>query len=374
MDIQKIVQLGEKKYVDAVNVDYYQQISLGNEKKPIIEYDIKNVLDVSDTFNNERQQTEIYRIYGRFDYMSILNGLKNDYSELTDFFSPVKIDSKSIYSYNWYLLQPSGYTSIGGDKYIRKFKVIAEYNDFDIYKSGYFVNIYNEQQYLFNVKNDVNVGGQLDSLHFPITDVYLYPLYLKTSNGNGDIESIERLDFPTGNKVTLTDTGYTIGDIVYGDLVEYDSENYTYEIVSAQTYYVTCPYDFNSNQLVFKYNPFTKISLNVFSSEVEQVNVSGTSYEEISRIPYYAIPSTNNDGNYIWRDILPKGYFDAIDGQGVNFPFVNQRHYVFNNYLLSVIPDLSHTNTAQVFSEIKYGNNQLLYNKTDTLNNLGKIC
>jgi hypothetical protein len=375
MDIQKKLQLGEKKFEEAVNVDYYQQLTLNNEKKPIIEYDIKNVLDVSDVFNNERQQTEDYRIYGRIEYLSLLNGLKNNYIDLADFFNPTTSNSKNILnSFDWYLLKPStGYTSLGNERYIRNFEVITKLSDFDIYKSGYFVNIYKEQQYLFNFKTDFNVDGLLDALHFPITDLYLHPVYKKSAS---PVEILQRTTFPSGSKTTLTyPPTYNVGTIIYGDLIEYNSEEYSYEVISAQTYYITCPYvDSGSKELVFKYNPFIKIPLKVLSSEVEQVNISGTSYEDKSQIPYYAIPSENNDGNYIWREILPKGFFDPIDGQGVNFPFVNQKHYVFNNYLLAVIPDLTHPNTNTVFTNIKYGNNQLLYNNVDSLNNLGKLC
>lgn len=375
MDIKTTLQLGEKKFQEAVNVDYYQQLTLTNEKKPLIEYDIRNVLDVSDTFNNERQQTQDYRIYGRIEYLSLLNGLISTYSTLEDFFYPqLTGNSKNLLnSFDWYLVQPhTGYTSLGNDRYIRNFKVLTKRNDFDIYKSGFFVNIYGQQQYLFNFKKDCNVEGLLDALHFPITDVYLYPVY-KIDAVKPEI--MQRLVFPSGSKTSFTYTPeYNVGDVIYGDYIAYDSENYNYDVLSAQTYFITCPYDGNSKQLVFKYNPFIKVTLDVLSSEVEQVNISGTSYEDISRIPYYAIPSTNNDGNYIWRDILPKGFFDPIDGQGVNFPFINQKHYVFKNYLLSVIPDLTHPNTNQVFSEIKYKDNEKLYSFTNTLNNLGKLC
>lgn len=374
MDIQKKVQLGEKKFEEAVNVDYYQQLSLGNEKKTLIEYDIKNVLDVSEVFNNERQQTESYRIYGRIEYLSLLNGLKNNYIDLADFFTPTTSNSKNLLnSFDWYLLKPAtGYTSLGNDRYVRNFEVLTKVSDFDIYKSGYFVNIYNEQQYLFNFKKDFDVDGLLDALHFPITDLYLYPIYKKSVS---PVEILQRLTFPSGTKTTLTYTSLNIGDIISGDVIEYNIEDYSYTVLSAQTYYITCPYvDSGSMELVFKYNPFIKIPLRVFSSEVEKINISGTSYEDKTLIPYYAIPSEENDGNYIWRDILPKGFFDPIDGQGVNFPFVNQKHYVFNNYLLSVIPDLTHTNTNTVFSNIKYNSNELLYNNVNTLSNLGKLC
>jgi len=377
MDIQKTIQLGDKRYVNSVNTDSYHQIQLENDKKQLIEYDIKNVLNVSDTFYNERQNTEIYRIYGRIDYLSILNGLKTDYDDLIDFFTQQTDNSKTLLnSFDWYLLKPStGYTSLGSDLYVRNFKVITKLSEFDIHKSGFFVNIYNEQQYIFNFKKSIDVTEQVDALGFPITELYLYPIYKKAAtNVNGNSETLERLNFPLNNKVSLTYTTLTTGDTVYGDVIEHDALNYSYDVVSAQTYFIRCQYSGASKSLLFKYNPFIKITLNALSSEVEQVNVSGTSYEEVVKIPYYAIESSNNDGNFIWRDILPKGFFDPINGQGVNFPFINQKHYVFNNFLLSVVPDLTDVNTDTVFSEIKYGGNSVLYNRTNTLNNLGKLC
>ena len=55
-------------------------------------------------------------------------------------------------------------------------------------------------------------------------------------------------------------------------------------------------------------------------------------------VPYYATDevrvdssgNTNTTGLLIWRDLLDKGYIDGGDA-GVDLPFVNGRHYIFNN-------------------------------------------
>ncbi|NJO63402.1 MAG: hypothetical protein HC836_35875 [Richelia sp. RM2_1_2] len=378
MDIKRTIQLGEKKFLEAVNVDNYQNIELKNDKKELIEYDIKNLLDVSSVFNDERQATNIYRVYGRIEYLSLLNGIKPNYEQLIDFFTPVPSGaSRNITnSFDFYLLKPSsGYTSLSGDsKYVKQYEVLSKLSDFDLYQAGYFVNVYNEKQYLFNFKRDYDIGGYLDGLHFPITELALYAAY-KVNNG----ETMEYRTYDSGS----TETGFTqspyvytplnVGDTVYGNLIRYNEEEYSKETINEQTYYVSCPYiDGVPKELVFKYNPITEITVSVLDDTLQIVNVSGTAYQDIQTIPYYAIPY--GDGNFIWRDILAKGYFDPITGVGVNFPFVNQRQYVFNNFLLSVVPDLDDANTASVFSQIKYGPNKQLSKSPTDLDNMGKIC
>jgi hypothetical protein len=80
--------------------------------------------------------------------------------------------------------------------------------------------------------------------------------------------------------------------------------------------------------------------------------------------PSYA--QINYDGTVSWRDILDIGYFE--DGiNGVDYPFVNGCHYLFDNYTIYIRSQLP-TNFIDVDTE------QLQYVKTKTSSSTGPKC
>ena len=84
------ILLNSYKNVASVNVDSYDKVELFNKPTEITEYDIRNVLSASDVFEAEREANQIYRIYGKIEYMSLLNGLKLNYNQFQDFFFTTK--------------------------------------------------------------------------------------------------------------------------------------------------------------------------------------------------------------------------------------------------------------------------------------------
>lgn len=111
------ILLNSLKNVHSVNVDNYEKVELIRKVGAINEYDIRNILSATEIFDAEREAYEDYRIYGKIEYMSLLNGLKSNYTQFSDFFSPQSINSKNLLnSFNFYLVRPatSGYTQIGG--------------------------------------------------------------------------------------------------------------------------------------------------------------------------------------------------------------------------------------------------------------------
>ena len=112
--------------------------------------------------------------------MSLLNGLKNDYSKFQDFFLPQKLDNKNILnSFDFYLVRPSstGYTNISGSTnslmWKRSFEVIGTPYDFDIYPAAYSNNLFGEQTYIFNFNLDVDISNYYDYFNFQVTDLFL---------------------------------------------------------------------------------------------------------------------------------------------------------------------------------------------------------
>jgi hypothetical protein len=89
-------QLKRYENVDSVNSDFNQKIELDVKQKTIIEYDVKNVLDVANVFELERQNTNIFRIYGSIEYFSGLNNIPTGYTSYLDFFNPTTAVTKSF--------------------------------------------------------------------------------------------------------------------------------------------------------------------------------------------------------------------------------------------------------------------------------------
>lgn len=90
----------------------------------------------------------------------------------------------------------------------------------------------------------------------------------------------------------------------------------------------------------FKYYPFQKIELKRYS---DFLNEFYTGITQNVVIPENAVFYENR---YIWRDLLTYG-----DSANYDYPFVNNNHYVYNDILFYLKPDLSDRNTTILVNE-----------------------
>lgn len=387
MDNQYQIQLGSFKSVNSINVDQNIDINLSSDKKELLNYDQTNVIDVADLFNTERQASTTYRIYGDTNFVSLVNGLKKTYTSTSDFFTRPRLGFEAsgltrniLNSFDIYLCKLStGHTHFSGTTYNTKYEILTNLSSFEIYNSGYGKNLFYDQIYSFDFNTDIDIGDQYDSFIKPIMSLYLF-LNFKPDISKG--ETVRKKYFNSLSDESSTGTTglthiiYNAGDIIDGDLVFYDKTQFEEVIINKQEYFVKFPcinLSSSSIQLQFKYNPLIEIKLREFSDEIITANISGTSQID-QEIPFYAV-KIDTDGNYIWKDILPNGYVDPILNIGVNHPFVNKRHYIFNNVILSLVPNLNDSITATEFANMKFGSNSLQYSKPNSdLNNLGTKC
>jgi hypothetical protein len=396
MDEKLQILLNSKKNIASVDQDNYQKLELENKVGQIIEYDIRNALSATEIFDAEREANPIYRIYGRIEYLSLLNGLSNNYNNVGNFFiSTGGTNVKTIFnSFKFYLLKAasSGYTHITGGSstinYVRYFEVIAGPSDFELYNAGYSNNVYGEQTYAFNFNKDFDITPYTDAFGFPATELYLYPQYQVGKNGNSPQipETMSGTSWGTNgiqHKVLFTSPLPTlnIGDRVYGDLIEYAKSEFFQNQLTPQTYYISTAYKDGSTQkyLQWKYNPFIPFILRYFNDALNNVNTGTTSYGQQISIPYYATLLTGGtvgNGNYVWKDILPQGFIDPVTNQGVDYPFVNMRRYLFSPIILDISPNLQDSNTLQVFTQIQFGPPTIMNTapQADNLGNIGKPC
>jgi len=401
MDRKVEILLNSQKNIDSVNVDTYTRVELKNQPAEINEYDIRNVLSATEIFDIERNDTQIYRIYGKFEYMSILNGLKTGnsigYKEFQDFFTPQLLNSKNILnSFDFYLVRPasSGYTQITGiaggiNAFIRYFEVIATPKDLDLYPIGFSNNVFNEQGFTFNLNIDTDISNYFDQFGFPVTELFLYAQYKTGVNGYNQSEGLSATTWNNAgvaSKLVMNATTLNVGDYIktgtnvrIGDVIEYSRIEYLQENYAPQSFYISTPYKINNvtnKRLIWKYNPLIPLRLRYLSSDLYGANISGTSYEQTTSIPNYATEYPIDTGNYVWREIMSEGYVDPLTGIGTDHPFVNKRRYYFSTIVFGIMPDLNDNETRIAFSDVWFTQNVLTINRVPrgNINNVGKPC
>jgi len=390
MDKKVEILLNSAKNVDSVDVDTYDKVELANKQSNILEYNVRNVASATEIFDIERQHNQVYRIYGKIEYMSLFNGLKTDYKWLRDFFNPQVVGSRDIFNtFDFYLVRPHP-TDAWGPIYNttlrkRQFQVVATPNEFELFPVGFANNVYGEQGYAFSFNIDFDISTYFDYLGFPITELFLYAQY---NIGNHiPAETLERTTWSTGsgnpNTPTFTTKTLNIGDDVETstgsniyDLVDYSKQLYYQAQYAPQTFYVNTPYLIGTtpSSLRWKYNPFIPFRLQYLSEEVYRANTGNTVYEQVQSIPPYA--ADLGDGNFVWRNILDQGFIDPLTGVGVDYPFVNKRRYLFSSLVLDIVPDLTHTQTRDAFAETWFSDDaeSLDITPANDLDDIGKPC
>lgn len=392
MDKQIKVLLNQYKNIESVNSDLFHKISLNGEISEINEFNIKNVLSVTELFDIERDENQVYRIYGRIEYMSLLNGLMSDYSKFEDIFNPIKTGQLKdiINSFDFYLVRPTDdeWNYIGGVSnlnYNRYFKVIATPNEFELFPVGFSNNIYGEQGYSFNFTLDFDASAYHDWFNFPITEVFLYAQYKPNYNKFEELRATTWNVGGSSDSVIIKPKRLNIGEniedstgIKIGDVIEYAKSEFLQIQNQPQTYRITTVVDRNgvSTKLVWKYNPFISIRLRYLTDVTYKANTGSTIYDEVQSIPEYATEFPVGTGNFIWKNVLREGYNDPFTGNGTDHPFVNMKRYVFSSLVIGITPDLSDSITREAFEDIWFTNNTLNIGITPQgdLKDIGKPC
>ena len=144
---------------------------------------------------------------------------------------------------------------------------------------------------------------------------------------------------------------YNVGDIIKGDFCEFNDFTQEERVISEYYHKFT----FNSdnfeigggspnNQLGYYYKPHYKFQLKVYSPYIEE-----SDGQVIADLPNYAYYKTATE-EFIWRDIYPFGFIDE-NGNGVDYPFMNNKHYPYNNFTFRIIPEGTNIISAPSISD-----------------------
>ena len=130
------------------------------------------------------------------------------------------------------------------------------------------------------------------------------------------------------------------GDVLDGGFYEWNDYEQMERLISEVNHKFTFnPFVFNisdtddnANQMGYYYKPHNKMKIRDFSDYIETGNVNN-----IADVPDYAYFSTTY-GSFIWRDIYTYGFKDS-NKNGVDYPFLNGKHYPYENFIFRIIPE-----------------------------------
>jgi hypothetical protein len=159
----------------------------------------------------------------------------------------------------------------------------------------------------------------------------------------------------------------TIGSEVIGGIVEFDKGNFNIRRVEEQRHcfdkritipigtvgmptkltnlqlnYTTTGTDYELD-IKMGYNPFVRIPIRAYSSFIETADTATT-----GNLPYYAV-SLDGGVTSIWRDLLDVGYIEPISEVGINYPFVNNSHYLFCVADVILTPEMTQNNAFKIY-------------------------
>lgn len=296
--------------------------------------------------------------------------------------------------------------------YVRKHKIITNPEDSLLTRNGFEENSYNDTgvyqfssltpnnvsriakwqssfSYNMTVARDLEINTQLDNNKKPVTQIFVtaqavgyYGWWNKLRRG-WDFNMVGNKttpwwDLSNGIAVeTNSTTSYTrnvdgsavcvnpadcytftvnlprqSGDTMYGDWCEYNYITQTERVISKYinkiTYY-SKGFDTTgrptTNPNGYYYQVHHPIILKSFSEYVETAEAG-----LVQEIPNYAYFS-NKMQLWYWRDLYPLGYVDS-NGDGVDYPFLNDAHYPFTNITFRLYPEGTSFDINSIYSVV----------------------
>ncbi|MDB4326200.1 hypothetical protein N9966_00125 [bacterium] len=272
---------------------------------------------------------------------------------------------------------------VPSEYYFRINKILTEPREYEVYKAAFSKNIYRDgyldDVFLFHFDKDIDVGGLLDNLGRPLSQLYL-TVIKRAGNGckggNVDVEpgdtgycdglsydgfknmgnnfqildsnknfygdilladpaSLGALSFWQNNDATTAGTFKNSDGSYFNDFVEYNRAFLSERVLSetlgkfGPSQVLKSPNNTitYSTADAYTYKIHQEITIRDFSETIETVeNKTNEIFPEYAQI--------NNDGTVSWRDLLSIGFFEPTETSrnGVDYPFVNAKHYLFGDY------------------------------------------
>ena len=278
--------------------------------------------------------------------------------------------------------------------YVRRNKILTSVEDSLLNNAGFEQNIFNtkikyetsaltpnhisrtsvkegSQAYSLSFNTDIDIAPLRDNQNRPISELFFTTIWKGYFGWTNPLKQGYRFNLPLNNgkpnswwgvtnllsntnlsRLTYTSNtippvglfGYNkdlmIGDIIDGDYCEWNSYDQTERVISNLYHKFTFNNLFftlktnasQKNQYGYYYKPHNPIIIRRYSDYIEEGDPN-----TVVGIPDYSFYS-NLSGSFRWRDLYPYGYVDP-DGIGVDYPFINGKHYPFVNTIFRLIPE-----------------------------------
>jgi hypothetical protein len=282
--------------------------------------------------------------------------------------------------------------------YVRKNRILTRAEDAVLTRAGFEQNVFNSktksepavltpnnlarssvkegsQAYSLSFNVDVDVSDLLDNQRRPVSELFVttiwkgyfgwtnplkeghefnIPLYNDQPSPWWDTNNIlSNSTIPTNSYFSQTvppagpfiyQENLQTGSTIYGDFCEFNNFDQLERVISRKlhkivfnpTWFALTGSTGFDNQLGYYYYPLNPMTIRVFSDYIEEGDA-----QIIVGVPNYSYYS-NLSNSFRWRDLYPFGYVDA-DGLGVDFPFLNGKHYPFLNLVFRLIPEGTQT-------------------------------
>lgn len=283
--------------------------------------------------------------------------------------------------------------------YIRKHKLLTNLEDAVINKTGFEEIIYKtkykkelavltpnntervslkdtSRAYNLSFNTDIDISNLLDNQKRPLSSLYFtiiwkgyfgwtnalkqgwefnQPLYLNKpnpwwanvlSNTPYPTTSYFSSVLPTQGPFIYTNN-FTSGNTIDGDFCEWNSYEQLERVISKYNHKITYNstwFDLKTNltnNFGYFYFPHQPLTIKVFSDYVETLTPDG-----VYNVPQYSFYSNLSNG-FLWRDIYDYGFIDDL-GRGVDYPFLNDAHYPYENYIFRIIPEGSNITNPNI--------------------------
>jgi hypothetical protein len=284
--------------------------------------------------------------------------------------------------------------------YVKQLKVMSNVDDYVLVKSGFEQNVFGKkkkyessgftpnkisrvsvkegsQSYTLSFNKDFNLNGLIDNQKRPVSELFFNVIWkgyfgwtfnngaklkqgfefnLPLINGKPDkwweranIKSDTNFIMKSYNTPVNTEPSqfYYVDSIkkdtiIDGDLCEwndFEQKERTVSTLYHKFVFNSVLFDTrvsdtepNINMFGYYYQPHHKLNIRVFSDYIEEGE-----NDNLTIVPDYSYFSTNKN-SFIWRDIYTYGFIDQ-DGNGVDYPFLNGKHYPYRNYVFRLIPE-----------------------------------
>lgn len=225
---------------------------------------------------------------------------------------------------------------VPSEYYLKKLYAVNEFKD--IMNCGYSNNSYNQKTFLYTQAEKSTFTQYKTALLAPVTDVY--QAFVKNVKPSMNMTSVqanfynfigstfENEGIQTVNSGGDSGNYLNTQNFLYHSLVEYNPETLVeVEINHIEHTFLCNIKDIPVNRVRFAYNPFHWTPIVKFSNNIEEVDT-------YLGAPEHAVYSEKYQ-TYRWRHLLEIGYFEA-QGNGIDFPYLNDAFYVYDNIFLNI--------------------------------------